>query len=246
MLVYRLYGPNSEAMDDLVKRLCTQTGSRRRPMPVTGWLRQTDASLGEKWICWTKEGLRRYVQSGLLGWQCSVVQDEIFVREYQLSSKSKFQDEHQVICSEEQLTLTQTWDLVSYLDQLGYQKIKDKVVFYITRGDATPGDEIVVLEPKQPHCGCSLPSCEMPHALGTTRVPNAGVPVAIDRAKPLRKVGKAVSYDFTSKEFESVHYVQGQSSAAASCTWMAVDSARRSLPRLEARKLHRLPTNSLH
>lgn len=242
MLVYRLYGPNSEPIDHLVKRLCSQTGARRRHMPITGWLAQTDESLGERWICWTKEGLQRYLHSGLLGWQCSIVQDEVFVCEYQLQDKAKFQDGHQVICSENQLTPTHSWDLVSYLDQLGHQKIKDKVVFYITRGDATPSNEIVVLQEKHLHC----PSCEMPHAHGTTRVPQAGVPIAIDRGKPLRKVGKAVNYDMTSKEFESVHYVQGQSSATASCTWMPVDSAERTLPKLEARKLHRLPSRSLH
>lgn len=87
-----------------VDRDCPKDDNRRAGKPDGGWLPKAGTSYPGSVSFWTENGLNKYIDSGLLDWHASVVNDPVFVYIAEEPSHFLYEDDFQIICNPDNVT----------------------------------------------------------------------------------------------------------------------------------------------
>jgi hypothetical protein len=83
---------------EAVKRDCERGNPARLEKPDGSWLPRLGNRYPGAISLWTKDGMDKYYQSGLLEWQASVVKGQVYVVVIDRPGKVLYRDDYQIIC----------------------------------------------------------------------------------------------------------------------------------------------------
>lgn len=97
---------------EAVSRACPPHDPRRVEKPDGAWLPRIGVHFDGAISLWTEAGMNRYVNSGLLHWHASVVQNPPTVLQVVISGRVLYSDTYQVLCDPEtvQIVSESKWD----------------------------------------------------------------------------------------------------------------------------------------
>lgn len=190
-------------LEQVVDKLVGLPPRQRRP--VTGWIPQKIASNRGLLALWSDEGARRYLRSGLLGWQVAALQGEIEVRELILEKEAVYSDQHQFLVHPGTTRESQILELGSFIKKVTQQVVRHRAVAYLTPREEQRGELILVSDSTDNKV--EIPSIhfdlEEPHRSGVASY--CRNQCAYEGASPT-KIGVRYDYDFATKEFLATHY----------------------------------------
>ena len=100
---------------EAVESDCPRTYIRRKNKPDSSWLAKVGKDYPKAISFWTKEGLRRYIQSGLMERHTSVVKGKVEVIIAQEPNKILYKDEDQIIIEQNEVSLKKKLSLEEFL-----------------------------------------------------------------------------------------------------------------------------------
>lgn len=96
---------------------CPRGDPRRFSKPDSSWIPNAIKKFPEGIAWWSEFGLRRYISTGLLAWQASVVDAPVEVIVIEKSERVKYEDEYVMICNPSIASITQTIPLDEFLQK---------------------------------------------------------------------------------------------------------------------------------
>ena len=108
---------------EAVDRDCSREDPRRSHKPDGYWLARVGPQFPDAISFWTREGLQKYVESGLFSWHTSVVKDEVSVLTAEAPPRIVYSDPFQILCKPEGIPILRNDALSVFL--LHLMKILD-------------------------------------------------------------------------------------------------------------------------
>lgn len=130
---------------EAVERDCPRNDSRRARKPDGAWLAKIGPRFPGAVSFWTRQGLRTYLESGLLHWHRRVVANPVRVLELRRPGRVLYEDVHQVILDPAALPPTVESELDDFLAREAQGSLKRKAYAYIVRPGAR-GAEVLVFD----------------------------------------------------------------------------------------------------
>lgn len=94
---------------------CPRGDPRRFSKPDSSWIPNAIKKFPEGIAWWTEFGLRRYISTGLLAWQASVVDGPVEVVLIEKPENGMYEDEYMLVCDSTVGTTIQTLELSVFL-----------------------------------------------------------------------------------------------------------------------------------
>ena len=107
-----------EGIYEAVEKYCPNNDIRRKKKPDGSWLKKAGINYPRAISFWTKTGVKRYIESGLLQWHSSVVRGKPNVSITEKPDKILYQDKNQIICNPEGIVVKETLPLKKFLQNL--------------------------------------------------------------------------------------------------------------------------------
>jgi len=101
-----------------VEQDCPRGDPRRFSKPDSSWIPQAIKKFPEKIVWWSEFGLRRYISTGLLAWQASVVDGPVEVMILEKPERVSYENEYVMICDS---SIASTAQILS-LDEFNQQQ----------------------------------------------------------------------------------------------------------------------------
>ena len=244
---------NKTHLEQVVEKLLSVGPTPRCTRPTTGWIPQRHASRKGCLVLWSQEGMAKYVQSGLLGWQVALAQADVKVREVEVVGEPVFIDRHQTVVLPSAVRELKSHDLAPFLMRHTKFPVRHRAGVYITRGQELSGELVLVCR------GRSEERIEIPSVAFDLEEPQKEATIrclkeqcGLEALIPF-KVGIQYDYDPSRKEFLATHYYHGlldktvpehwrhvQEDRRVEFSWCPVTRATRELPISQRAKLQEL------
>lgn len=130
---------------EAVERDCARDDIRRARKPNGSWLAKIGPRFPGAVSFWTSQGLRTYLESGLLHWHRRVVESPVRVLEARRPNRVLYEDAHQVIVEATDLPRGAESELDDFLAREAHGSLKRKAYAYVVRTGAR-GPEILVFD----------------------------------------------------------------------------------------------------
>ena len=101
-MAYYRFEAAKRGIYEAVELACPRSDARRTQKPDGSWLPRVGAKYLGAISLWTEVGLRKYFSSGLFAWHKSVLNDEVKILKTESVKNIFYEDEFQIICSQDQ------------------------------------------------------------------------------------------------------------------------------------------------
>jgi len=114
MSEYYRFVVNDKGIYEAVECDCPKTDLRRKNKPDGSWLTKIGIKYPGAISFWTKPGLKKYLQSGLMGWHKSVVKGEVKIIIIEEPKNILFRDQDQIIVNPKDIQIKKTISLKDF------------------------------------------------------------------------------------------------------------------------------------
>lgn len=115
MIEYYRVVSGTTGIYEAVDRDCPYDDPRRKVKPDGSWLPKIGSRFGGAISLWTKDGLSKYVSSGLLQWHASVVRRSPKVLRATIDGPVLYSDSYQVICNQTSVRIVSVEDWTDFI-----------------------------------------------------------------------------------------------------------------------------------
>lgn len=98
---YYRFAVNGVGIYELIQREVGQNDSRRKNKPDGSWLIKKGIDHPGSISFWTKSGLKKYLETGLLEWHLSCISGNVSILVIDKPTKIEYEDENQIIIKPE-------------------------------------------------------------------------------------------------------------------------------------------------
>lgn len=117
-LFYRVISGNL-GIYEAVDKDCPKTDSRRSNKPDGSWLPKVGMNYPGAISFWKDFGFSKYIESGLLNWHTSVVNEPVFVQTIKKPDHVLYEDEFQIICNSKSVEVLAKIPIKDFLNKYG-------------------------------------------------------------------------------------------------------------------------------
>lgn len=115
MIEYYRVVSGTNGIYEAVDKDCPFDDLRRAAKPDGSWLPKIGSKFGGAISLWTKDGMSKYVSSGLLQWHASVVRRSPTVLRATIEGPTLYADAYQVICNPTSVRIVSEEDWTNFI-----------------------------------------------------------------------------------------------------------------------------------